>query len=418
MLIPGSKRILSSFREIGPAAIVTAAFIGPGTLTTCTLAGASWGYALLWGLLFSIIATIILQEMASRLGIIGQTGLGNAIADSFRNPILKAGAVTMVIMAIGMGNAAYETGNITGASLGLESITGISTVYAGNRAMRVWPLIIGVMAFILLFRGSYKSLERILISLVILMSITFITTAIMVKPSLTGIIKGLLLPSLPKGSALTLISLIGTTVVPYNLFLHASAAREKWKSRNDLGKSRFDSIIAIGLGGIISSAIVITSSAAFFGTGQEISGAADLATQLEPLLGKVSGYFMAMGIFSAGISSAITAPVAAAWAISGVLRWETDMKDRKFRLIWLMVLLTGVIFATFGLKPVRMILMAQFANGLLLPVLAIFLLKAMNNREILGDFRNGPVHNLVGILIILITFLLGLKSIGTVTGMF
>jgi manganese transport protein len=411
-------KIRNRLKDIGPAALVTAAFIGPGTLTTCTLAGASWGYSLLWGLLFSTIATIILQGMSAKLGIIGRRSLGEAISISFRNRTLKYLATGMVLLAIGVGNSAYEAGNIMGASLGLEAVTGISTIGNGNIHIRFWPIITGLMAMLLLYTGSYRSIERILIALVIVMSITFVATAVMVRPSVAGIIKGLFIPSVPGGSVLMLISLIGTTVVPYNLFLHSSAAIEKWSGREGLARSRVDSLVSIGLGGVISSAIVITSAAAFLGTGKEIHGTGDLAFQLEPLLGKSARYFMAAGIFSAGISSAVTAPLAAAYAITGVLGFRKGLKDREFRMVWMMVLLTGIVFATFGLKPVRIILMAQFANGLLLPVLALFLMKVMNNKEILGSETNTRLTNIAGILIILITFLLGIKSIGSVTGLF
>jgi manganese transport protein len=405
-------------KDIGPAALVTAAFIGPGTLTTCTLAGASWGYTLLWGLLFSTAATIILQSMSAKLGIIGRTGLGEAISVSFRNPILRFLAVGMVLIAIGGGNSAYEAGNIMGASLGLEAITGITTIESGGIAVRFWPLMTGLAAMALLYTGSYRSIERILIALVIIMSVTFVATAVMVRPSVAGIVKGLFIPSVPGGSLLMVISLIGTTVVPYNLFLHSSAAMEKWSGKEGLARSGIDSLVSIGLGGVISSAIVITSAAAFLGTGKEIHGTGDLAFQLEPLLGRSASYFMSAGIFSAGISSAVTAPLAAAYAITGVLGLKNGMKDREFRVVWMVVLLTGMVFATFGLKPVRMILMAQFANGLLLPVLALFLMRVMNNREILGSATNSRATNIAGILIILITFLLGIKSIGSVTGLF
>lgn len=411
-------KLRNRLKDIGPAALVTAAFIGPGTLTTCTLAGASWGYTLLWGLLFSTIATIILQSMSAKLGIIGRRSLGEAISLSFRNRALRFLAIGLVLIAIGVGNSAYEAGNIMGASLGMEAVTGITTIGSGDFTVRFWPLITGILAMILLYTGSYRSIERILITLVIIMSITFVATAVMVRPSIVGIIKGLFIPSVPGGSVFMLIGLIGTTVVPYNLFLHSSTAMEKWRGKEGLARSGVDSLVSIGLGGVISSAIVITSAVAFLGAGKEITGASDLAFQLEPLLGKSARYFMSAGIFSAGISSAVTAPLAAAFAITGVLGRKKGMKEREFRIIWMVVLCTGMIFATFGLKPVRMILMAQFANGLLLPVLALFLMKVMNNKEILGSAVNNRVTNIAGILIILITFLLGIKSIGSVTGLF
>ena len=106
--------------SIGPAALVTAAFIGPGTITTCTLAGASYGYALLWALLFSVIATIVLQEMAARLGIVARKGLGEALNAHFHSGVGRVIAVLLILSAISIGNAAYETGNILGGALGLE----------------------------------------------------------------------------------------------------------------------------------------------------------------------------------------------------------------------------------------------------------------------------------------------------------
>jgi len=411
-------RIAERLKDIGPAALVTAAFIGPGTLTTCTIAGASFEYSLLWGLLFSTIATIILQNMSAKLGIIGRRGLGESIALSFDSGITRFLAILMVIVAIGVGNSAYEAGNIVGASMGMESVTGISTVGFGNVSFKIWPPVLGLVAMGLLLSGSYRFIEKILIGLVIVMSITFVSTAILVKPSLGGIVSGLFIPSIPDGSLLMLISLIGTTVVPYNLFLHSSSAMQKWEGNDGLSRSGIDSLVSIGLGGIISASIVITSATAFFGTGSNISGAGDLAFQLEPLLGKTSRYFMSAGIFSAGISSAITAPLAAAYAITGVFKLRKGLKDREFRLVWMIVLLTGVLFATFGLKPIRVILIAQFANGLLLPVLAVFLLIVMNNKAILGSATNNRLTNIAGIIIILVTFLLGIRSIASVTGLF
>jgi len=227
-------KILDRLKDAGPAALVTAAFIGPGTLTTCTLAGASWEYSLLWGLLFSTAATIVLQNMSAKLGIIGRRGLGEAIVISFNNRVARFFAIAMVIIAIGVGNSAYEAGNIIGASMGLESVTGISKAEIGEYSFRIWPVIIGIFSAALLYTGSYRAIEKILIGLVIIMSIAFISTAVLVKPQFAGILRGLFIPSLPEGSMLMLISLIGTTVVPYNLFLHSSSAMGKWTGEEGL----------------------------------------------------------------------------------------------------------------------------------------------------------------------------------------
>lgn len=406
------RRILS----IGPAALVAAAFIGPGTVTACSMAGASFGYTLLWGLLFSVIATIILQEMSARLGLIGNTGLGEALRQEFKSPVGRIISSFLVLSAIAIGNAAYETGNILGGTLGLSNLTGLSTINISTFKLNIWGPVIGLIAFIFLIIGNYKVIEKFLITLVILMSFTFITTAILVKPELLSIIKGLFVPALPDSSIFALVGLIGTTVVPYNLFLHASAVREKWHDKADLKKVRADSIISIGAGGIISMSIIITSAAAFYGSGIEINNAGDMAIQLQPLLGDYAGLILSVGFLAAGISSAITAPLAAAYATSGILGWGKNMKDKRFRAVWISVLLAGVFFSSIGLKPLQVILFAQVTNGVLLPLIAIFLLKVMNNKAILGKYSNGLIANIAGFLVVLVTLMLGIKSILSVTG--
>jgi NRAMP (natural resistance-associated macrophage protein)-like metal ion transporter len=210
------------FKKLGPGVLVAAAFIGPGTVTACTLAGVGFGYALLWAMLFSIVATIVLQEMAARLGVVTQNGLADVIKNELRSPALRKLLVGIILAAIVVGNTAYEGGNIGGATLGLEAIF-------GSKFGFWYPFIIGGLAFSLLFLGSYKVLEKVFMGLVLLMSLSFLITACITRPDLGSMLKGMLVPSLPKGSILTVIALIGTTVVPYNLFLHAALVREKWK---------------------------------------------------------------------------------------------------------------------------------------------------------------------------------------------
>ncbi|WP_205743151.1 Nramp family divalent metal transporter [Halioglobus maricola] len=386
----------------GPGLLVTAAFIGPGTVTTASVAGASFGYALLWALLFSIIATAVLQEMSARLGLVTRMGLAQALRETFAGHWYGTAAVILVVAAVGIGNAAYEAGNITGAALGLQGLSGIDGW--------VWSLLVGAASAALLFSGRYKMIEGVLILLVLLMSTVFLLTFIMVRPSLNEFFGGLLRPSLPEGSLLTAIALIGTTVVPYNLFLHSSAVQEKWPDSEALDDSlraaRVDTGLSIGLGGLITLAILTTAAAAFFGSGMAIS-AANIAVQLEPLLGSASRYFFALGLFAAGLSSAVAAPLAAAYAVSGAMGWDTSLASWKFRSIWLAVLLCGTFFAVIGTKPLAAILFAQAANGFLLPVCAIFLLLMVNRKAAMGEYCNRLWSNLLGAIVVLVTLGLG-----------
>jgi manganese transport protein len=388
-------------KNIGPGTLIAAAFIGPGTVTLCTIAGVNFGYALLWAMSLSIIATIVLQEMAARIGIITQKGLAEIIKDQIKSSFLKKAVIILILAAIVVGNAAYEAGNITGASLGVSAIFNGVPFY-------FYPVIISAIAFILLYIGNYKFLERSLIILVLIMSISFLLTAIITKPDISLILKGMFVPTFPKKSLLTIIGLVGTTVVPYNLFLHASLVKEKWASKSDLKFVRKDIYISIILGGIVSMSIIIAATSI---NTQEVKNALDLAKGLEPLYGAFAKYFLGLGLFAAGITSTITAPLAAAYVANGCFGWNAGLKDFKFRMVWIFILLLGVILSSLQFNPIEIIKFAQVANGILLPVIALFLYWVVNKTSVLGKYKNTLLTNIIAGIIILITIVLGFKSI-------
>lgn len=399
------------FKNIGPGPLIAAAFIGPGTVTVCTLAGVGFGFTLLWAMVLSIFATIVLQEMSARLGIITQKGLSEIIRTEIKHPVFKFLAILLILSAIVIGNAAYEAGNITGGVLGLETIVGNPSFKIGDFSINVLSIIIGSIAFVLLYIGNYKILEKALVSLVILMSLAFLITAIITKPNILDILKGALVPKFPKDSLLTVIALIGTTVVPYNLFLHAALVREKWKTKTDLQFAKKDIIIAVVLGGLVSMCIIISATSM---QSEGVKNAADLAKGLEPLFGSFSKYFLAIGLFAAGITSAITAPLAAAYVASGCLGWSSSIKTKRFRAVWMTILGLGIVFSSLGIKPIDIIKFAQVANGMLLPVVAGFLIWIVNKESVLGNFKNTIIQNIFGFLILGISILLSLATLNKV----
>lgn len=401
-------------KYFGPSTLVAAAFIGPGTVTVCTLAGVRSGYMLLWALVFSIIATITLQEMTGRLGIVTRKGFGEAIRDQLGHPLLKITGILLVMSAIVIGNIAYEGGNISGAVLGWEEFFVELDLTINGLQIRLTSLLIGAVAFILLFSGNFKRIVNVMTILVGIMSIVFVTTAVVINPDISAILKGMFIPQASADEFLTVIALIGTTVVPYNLFLHASTVQERYSSFTELSDMRKENAVGIILGGLISICVVITSAAAANGSLEEVNSAADMARQLEPLLGNWAKTFMGIGLFAAGITSAVTAPLAAAYATKGLLGWKGDLKDTKFRLIWMLVLLIGVVFSAVSYDPVKLIEFAQVANGITLPVIAIFLLYIMNKPLLLGSSRNSLWQNVLGVVVILVTLLVGFRSLNSV----
>ncbi|ELY83052.1 Nramp family divalent metal transporter [Natrinema altunense] len=393
--------VIDRLKAIGPGALVAAAFIGPGTVTTASVIGAEYAYLLVWTIAFSILATIVLQEMSARLGLITQEGLGEAFRDEFDNPVPQAITVTLVVSAIGIGTAAFQTGNIVGGAAGLSTITGISE--------NVWGPVIGLVAAGLLWTGNYKLIERVFVGLVGIMGTAFLLNALMVRPDL-GSLTGGLVPTVPEGSAYLIAGLVGTTVVGYNLFLHASTVQERWDGPEDLAECRADTIGMIVVGGIITTAIVVTA-AAVFPAGTEIDNVGEMADQLEPVFGGYALTFFAIGLFAAGFTSAMSAPLAGAYATAGALGWERDLTSTRFRAIWMTILGVGIVFSALDYNPVQVIVFAQVANGLLLPILAVFLIYAMNNRDLLGEYTNTTLQNVLGGIVTLVVVGIGLRTL-------
>jgi len=177
------------FRDIGPGVLIAAAFIGPGTVTLCTIAGASFGYSLIWAIVLSIFSTIVLQEMSLRIGLITKMNLAEVIRVNIKSKFINRLFLVLIICSILIGNAAYEAGNITGASLGISAII-------NSESINYIPIFIGLIAFIILYQGNYKILERFLVLLVLIMSISFFVTAIMTKPNIGSLVDGVISPEI------------------------------------------------------------------------------------------------------------------------------------------------------------------------------------------------------------------------------
>ena len=389
------------FRDIGPGVLIAAAFIGPGTVTLCTIAGASFGYSLIWAIILSTFSTIVLQEMSLRIGLVTRMNLAEVIRTSIKSKILNRFIILLIISSILIGNTAYEAGNITGASLGISAIINYESI-------NYIPVFIGLIAFVILYQGDYKILEKSLVSLVIVMSISFFITAIMTRPDITSLLKGIFKPQVNSSNLIVVLGLIGTTVVPYNIFLHSSLVSEKWNSIEKLKVARIESFISILLGGLVSLSIIITAASV---SNQNVTGVIDLAKGLEPLYGKFAIYFLGLGLFASGITSSITAPLAAAYVAKSCFGWNNSLKSKRFRLVWIFILITGVFVSMIKINPIEIIKFAQFSNSLLLPIIAIILLWLINDKNIISSKFNYKYQNIFGFFIVIISLVLGIKGL-------
>lgn len=402
---PSSPKRRFSF---GPGALVAAAFIGPGTVTAATVAGANFGFVLVWTLVIATFTTIILQDMAARLGAGARLGLGEALVAGAGPRPLRYAAALLVFAALALGNAAYEAGNLAGGALGAAELLGTERK----------PTVAGLalLAGAALLIGRYRTLERLLIGLVLLMSLAFAASALLAGPDPGALAAGLL-PRIPEGGVLAAAALVGTTVVPYNLFLHAAAARERWADASGVPEARADTAVSIGLGGLISILVLTTAAATLYGTGVEVENAADMARALEPAAGPLAGALVGLGLLAAGFTSAVTAPLATGYAIGEIARLKDERaKARLQKGVALAILLIGAATALVDIRPVSLILIAQAANGLLLPVVATVLLLVMNRRDLLGDHANGRAANILGGAVVIFAFALGARALLRVAG--
>lgn len=390
------------FKALGPGMLVVGSFIGPGTVTSATRSGANYGYKLLWCVVFSVIAVILMQGMAARLGIVTQTGLSeNIVKDLKDKPLLKKLMITLVALAITLGGIAYMSGDLTGTAIGLSALSGIpSRVIAP-----IWGICI---LFISNHKNAIKWLEKLLTVCVSVMAIIFVVTMFVVKPNIYDLAKGLV-PIIPDGAIMTCVALIGTTVVPYNLFIHATSARQTWHDIEEIPLAKFDVTFSMIVGGIITGAVMITAGTVV--RGLEINSAVDMAQQLKPLLGNLAVPFLAVGLVAAGISSAVITPLGVSYVLAGLFGWELDKKDKRFFITNIAIVLFGIIGAATGFNPITIIMAAQAINGVFLPVIVFVLLYLASKRSIMGDFKNNLFEIFLGSGVFLISLIIGVSSI-------
>ena len=370
--------------------VISAAFIGPGTVTTASRAGSSFGLTLVWALLFSVIATYVLQETTARLTMASGRSFGDWI-DTLgwkSGPVIKIG----LFAALFIGCAAFQSGNLLGAQEGIKLL-------GPENQVQIKIALVGISLLVLLI-GSPQMIARILGTLVAVMSICYVWLAIQIQAESNTLLVEDITPGIPPGSGWLVAGLIGTTVVPYNLFLGSGLAKGK-----NIKEMRISLGIAIGLGGLITLAIMIT--------GTEIPPDFTFRKMYTVFAERGNSTFASIaagGLVAAGLSSAITCPLAAAMGASILLGNDhPKMKSDKmgYQVVWMLVLGIGAMFLFLNSKPIPAIISAQAINGILLPLIVFFLLILANDEEVTGlTWKNSKIYNILsGVILLAITWI-------------
>ena len=394
---------------VGPGVMVAAAFVGPGTVTTASVAGASSGVSLLWAVAISVLATIVLQELSIRSALSTNQDLAPLIRQFGHDRGWGVPIALLILCSVGLGNAAYQSGNLAGAAMGLSGATPVRFIHA--------VVVTGSFAAGLILVDRYRLLERTMLILVGLMTCLLTGLAVACLPELMTAHRQVV-SSVHAFDATVVLALIGTTVVPYNLFLHATAVRHRWSGialADALRQARMESAGAIVVGGVVTAAIMIVATVVIAGDTSRPALEA-LQVGIDQRFPDIGRWAMGAGLFAAGLTSAIAAPVAAGWAVCGVMGWNTSSGSKAFKGVALMVLAVGMLFAIFAARPVALIVLAQATNAVLLPFVALVLLAIVNSPLIPYDYRNGWPQNLIVTGVIGVVLLLAAAKLLPVFG--
>ena len=400
------KRLLAYLAILGPGMITANAGNDAGGIATFASVGADFGYSLLWLLIPITISLGIVQEMCARMGAVTGKGLADLIRERF-----GVRWTALIMLALLIANAGVTVSEFVGIAAATE-LFGISHyISVPLAAIMVWWLIV---------KGSYKRVERafLLMSLVFL---GYIVSAFLSRPDWSAVAVGLVRPEfkLEHAFLFTFVAVIGTTISPYMQVYVQSSVVEKGVTPENYAKTKADVWVGPVFASIIVFFIIVSTAATLHKSGIQISTAADASHALRPLAGRYAEMLFCLGLFGASMLAAGVFPLATAYSISEALGFEKGV-SRSFReapiflgTFTFLVAVGAAIAIVPNLPLIRVLLVTQVINGLLLPIVLFAILKLVNNRELMGRYVNGPLYNVAAWLTAIVVTLLSLLFILT-----
>src|SRR5690349_14131840 len=384
-----SYRLVAFVAVLGPGFVTANVDNDPGGILTYSQAGATYGYTLLWTLIPTTIALIVVQEMAARMGAVTGKGLSDLIREEFG---LRMTFFTMFVLGVAdLGNIAAEFAGLA-SGLGMFGVSKYVAVPFG--AALVWLAVV---------RGSYKHVERVLLALS-LIYFTYPVSAFLAHPDWKQALTDTLIPQLrlEPGYIAIIVGLIGTTITPWMQFYLQASVVEKGISKKNLNLCRVDVILGCIVTDVIAFFIVVACAATIFRSShRQISDVAEAAKALAPFAGQFATLLFGLGLINASLMSAAILPLATTYNICEGLGFESGI-DRRFREapvfygLYTVLILFGAGFVLIPRLPLlQVILISQIANGILLPFVLTFMLLLVNRPRLMGEYRNRPWANLV-----------------------
>ena len=383
------RRLAWLFAILGPGVITSNVDNDAGGIYTYSVAGARYGYSLLWVLVPVTVALVVVQEMCSRMGTVTGKGLADLIREHFG--LRTTFVLMMAVLLTNFGNTVAEFAGVA-SSLELFGVSRYVSVPLG--AAFVWWLVVF---------GSYKSVEKVFL-IACLIYVAYPLSGVLARPDWTAALHGSVVPqmSFDLPTVAMVVGIVGTTIAPWMQFYLQSSVVEKEAKISDYGDLRLDVVIGSIMAVVVAFFIVVACAATLHREGIfEIASGADAARALAPLAGRYASWLFALGLANASLFAASILPLATAYSVCEGLGLEAGV-DRKFgeapEFYWLYTALivggAGMILLP-GAPLLRIILVSQIMNGVLLPFVLVFMIRLVNRRSIMGEFTNGRAYDAV-----------------------
>lgn len=402
----GRTRLILFLAVLGPGLITASADNDAGGVATYSVAGGRYGYGMLWLLLLILISLAVTQEMGARMGIVSGQGLAALIRERFRVKVTLFAMATMLVANLGT-----TISEFAGIASSFE-LFGLPKYFAV-------PLM-AVFIWLLVVRGSYKVAERVFL-VFSAFYVTYVVSGIIAKPDWSEAARGALIPSFEAnaGYILLIIALIGTTITPWGQFFIQAYVVDKGISIKHFHYTRAEVIFGAFVTVVVAFFIIVACAATIFAVGGEISTAGEAALALEPLAGRFASALFAFGLLNASVLAAAILPLATAYAICEAFGFESGV-NRSFReapifhgLFTFSIALGALVALIPGLPLFTIMVISQSINGILLPLILIFVMIIVNDRRIMGDYVNSRLNNVIAGLTTAGLILLSLVLVGS-----
>jgi len=383
-----SKKVILFLSVMGPGIITANIDNDASGITTYSVAGARFGYALLWTLIPTTVALVVIQEMVARMGVVTGKGLSDLIRENYG---VKSTFYMMAALLIA--NFGTTIADFAGWAASME-ILGLSKyIMVPIGAVSVWMLVT---------KGSYRSLERVLL-FACLLYFGYVISGFMAKPEWYPVFKNTFVPQIKWDPEYVILSvaMIGTTITPWMQFYLQSSIAEKGIAKEDYKASRLDVILGCSITDIVAFFIIVTCAATLFPSGIRINEASEAAVALKPFAGDYASFIFALCLANGSLLGVIIVPLATAYYICEAMGWEAGV-NKTFKeapqFMWIytaLIVVSAFLILIPGAPLVFLMLMASVINGILLPFVLIYALSLVNNAKIMGEYINPKSYNYI-----------------------